>query len=116
MERVNARALTPDMFPEKPELAVVDVSFISLCLVLPAVFGVLANCGRAIALVKPQFEAGPGKAGKRGIIQDPAVHAEALQKIIDFIARSGWKLGGVLKSPITGSGGNIEFLADISAC
>jgi 23S rRNA (cytidine1920-2'-O)/16S rRNA (cytidine1409-2'-O)-methyltransferase len=116
MERVNARSLTPDMFPVKPELAVIDCSFISLTLVLPAVFGVLADRGRAVALVKPQFEAGRGKVGKRGIIKDPAVHAEVLKTIVDFITRSGWSLGGIIKSPIAGSGGNTEFLADIRAC
>ena len=116
MERVNARSLTPDMFPVKPDLAVVDVSFISLTLVLPAVFGVLADRGRVVALVKPQFEAGRGKVGKKGIVKDPAVHAEVLKAIADFITRSGWSLGSMIKSPITGSGGNFEFLADIRAC
>ena len=116
MERVNARFLTPDMFSIKPDLAVVDVSFISLTLVLPAVFGVLAERGRVVALVKPQFEAGRGKVGKRGIVKDPAVHAEVLKMITDFISRSGWTLSNVIQSPITGSGGNVEFLADIRAC
>jgi len=116
MERVNARFLTPDMFPVMPDLAVVDVSFISLTLVLPAVFGVLADNGRVVALVKPQFEAGRGKVGKRGIVKDPAVHAEVIEAIADFIYRSGWSLAGVIQSPITGSGGNVEFLADIHAC
>lgn len=116
MERVNARALSPEMFPMKPELAVIDVSFISLTLVLPAVFSVLAERGCAIALVKPQFEAGRSKVGKRGIIKNPAVHAEVLDAVINFISRSGWPLGGMIESPIAGSGGNVEYLAYIHAC
>ena len=110
-ERTNARSLTPDMFPESMDLAVMDLSFISLALVLPAVRSLLKSGGMVCCLVKPQFEAGREKVGKKGVVRDPAVHREVLEQ---FILRAG-ELGFVVKdltySPVRGPEGNIEYLA-----
>ena len=112
MERVNARNLTPDMFPARPTLAVIDVSFISITLILPAVFDVLGREGRLISLVKPQFEAGRDRIGKRGVVSKSAVHAEVLRYVVDFAPTLGWRVRALDFSPIAGGSGNLEFLAD----
>ncbi len=111
MERTNARHLTPDMFPGPVDMAVMDMSFISLHLVLPAVKGLLGPGGQAICLVKPQFEAGREKVGKKGVVRDPAVHKEVLERFIGQSARMGFVLGGLDFSPVRGPEGNIEYLA-----
>jgi 23S rRNA (cytidine1920-2'-O)/16S rRNA (cytidine1409-2'-O)-methyltransferase len=110
MEKVNVRYL--DALPEPIDLAVIDVSFISLELVLPQVFGWMTTLHRAgiIALIKPQFEAGREKVGKGGIVRDPAVHQEVISRITSFCARLGWPSQGVIESPILGADGNKEFL------
>ena len=113
MERTNARALTPDNFALKPALAVMDVSFISIRLILPALFGILGETGRVVSLVKPQFEAGRGLVGKHGVVREAGTHAQVLRGIRDFLMDTGWRLQGLDYSPITGPKGNIEFLADI---
>jgi 23S rRNA (cytidine1920-2'-O)/16S rRNA (cytidine1409-2'-O)-methyltransferase len=113
MERVNARALTPDMFPERPALAVMDVSFISVRLILPAAFAVLGDSGRMITLVKPQFEAGRKAVGKGGIVTSRAAHAEVLRSIVGFAPTLGWHVARMDYSPIAGGDGNIEFLAEL---
>lgn len=118
MEKVNVRFL--DVLPEPIELAVIDVSFISLEMVLPKVFGWLRKAspsergqgeGFVIALIKPQFEAGREKVGKGGIVRDPAVHDEVLQRITAFCKSQGWPAQGIIPSPILGADGNKEFLA-----
>lgn len=113
MERTNARLLTPEHFPEKPELAVMDVSFISIKLILPAIFAILGERGRVVSLVKPQFEAGRGQVGKHGVVREKDIHARVLEEIRDFCLSQNWAMAGLDFSPITGPKGNIEFLADI---
>ena len=112
MERCNARTLTPDLFDVRPTLAVMDVSFISITLILPAVFSVLGEEGRLISLIKPQFEAGRDKIGKHGIVSKPSAHVEVLRRIVDFAPTLGWRVRALDFSPIAGGSGNLEFLAD----
>lgn len=109
MERTNARYLTRDMFDEQPTLCVADVSFISLRLILPAVFDVIGR-GDIICLVKPQFEVGRAKVQKGGVVHNTRDRADALQSIIDFARERGWYAHGVTFSPILGPAGNVEFL------
>ena len=113
MEQLNARALRPEMFPERPELAVMDVSFISIRKILPALRDVLGDAGRLISLVKPQFEAGRAQLGKRGVISNPKVHESVLRDVAAFAPECGWRVRGFAASPIAGGDGNIEFLADL---
>lgn len=113
MERINARALTRDMFPEAPTLAVMDVSFISIRLILPVLFALLGGGGRVISLVKPQFEAGRRRVGKNGIVSKSETHRAVLKEIVDFAPMLGWRVAGLDFSPISGGDGNLEFLADI---
>ncbi|MEE1200835.1 MAG: TlyA family RNA methyltransferase [Christensenellales bacterium] len=114
MENVNARHLTPDMFPSTPDLTVIDVSFISLRLILPAVFASMKDSGCVITLIKPQFEAGPSAIGKNGIITNPAVHTAVLEELISFPETLGWRFTHLDFSPIAGGSGNIEFLARLT--
>lgn len=114
MEHVNARALTADMFDPPPTLAVMDVSFISIKLILPAALGLLGPGGHMVTLVKPQFEAGRANIGKRGIVSGAAVHAAVLRDLAAFVPTLGWTLRGLDFSPIAGGSGNIEFLADLA--
>jgi len=109
MERSNARALDPRIFGDQPTLAVIDVSFISLEKVLPAVFGVLAPRGEVLALVKPQFEVGRKHVGKGGVVRDPALHREAVSRLARFAVLRGWHVLGVVASPLRGAKGNHEF-------
>ena len=113
MEHTNARTLTPEMFPEPPTLAVMDVSFISIRLILPAAFAVLGDAGRMLCLVKPQFEAGRADVGKRGLVSRPEVHVRVLRELVSFVADLGWRVRVLDHSPVTGGDGNIEFLADL---
>jgi 23S rRNA (cytidine1920-2'-O)/16S rRNA (cytidine1409-2'-O)-methyltransferase len=112
MDRTNARYLAT--LPEPVDLATIDASFISLRLLLPAVMGWLrrgAAESRIVALIKPQFEAGREQVGKRGVIRDPAVHRAVLQEIAGWAESQGLGLMGLIRSPITGPAGNVEFLA-----
>jgi 23S rRNA (cytidine1920-2'-O)/16S rRNA (cytidine1409-2'-O)-methyltransferase len=109
MERLNARALSREMFDEAPQLAVIDVSFISLTLVLPAVANVLSDDGEIIALIKPQFEAGREKVGKGGVVRDEEVHREVIDKIMSFASSIGLVSKGTVQSPLLGPAGNKEF-------
>lgn len=109
MERTNARYV--EALPEPVELVVVDVSFISLRLVLPAVLGWLATEADVIALIKPQFEAGRGQVGRHGVVRDPGVHRAVLESILGWCAANGLTPAGLLRSPIEGAEGNVEFLA-----
>ena len=111
MERTNARNLTADMFPQAMDLAVMDMSFISLRLVLPAVRGLLRPDGQVVCLVKPQFEAGREKVGKKGVVRDPVVHREVLERFTENAAELGFVLRGMTFSPVRGPEGNIEYLA-----
>lgn len=110
MERTNVRYLQPEQLPELPEVITVDVSFISLALVLPVAAELLKTGGIIIALVKPQFEAGREKVGKRGVVRDPQVHREVLQKIISTAQELNLALAGITFSPLKGPEGNIEYL------
>ena len=113
MERTNARYLEKDMFPETPEITVMDVSFISIRLILPAAAGIMGDDGVFYTLIKPQFEAGREKVGKNGVVRDPDVHQEVIQNIVSFTKQMGWYTVNLDYSPITGPKGNIEFLAEI---
>ena len=113
MERTNARYLTADAFPEKPEITVMDVSFISIRLILPAAMEIMGDAGVFYTLIKPQFEAGRNRVGKKGVVRDPAVHEDVLEEIVAFVDSLGWQVEQLDFSPITGPEGNIEFLAKI---
>lgn len=114
MERTNIRYLKPDQLEEAGGLATIDVSFISLDKVLPKVKEFLAEEGEIIALVKPQFEAGRGKVGKKGVVKDPKIHLEVLHKVIAMAEDLGLVVRGLTFSPIKGPEGNIEFLLYLS--
>ena len=111
-EKVNVRYLEPEDVPEQPSLAVVDVSFISLTLILPAVKSVLAPGADLVTLIKPQFEAGREQVGKGGVVRDPATHREVVERIRRFGTET-LKLNWMdhIESPVRGPAGNIEFLA-----
>lgn len=109
MERTNARYL--DDLPEPVDLATIDVSFISLKLIIPAVLGWLRPGGQIVALIKPQFEAGRELVGKGGVVRDPTVHRAVLVDLTAWAGSQGLGLRGLIRSPITGPAGNIEFLA-----
>ncbi len=112
MERTNARNLRPGSLPEPVDLAVVDVSFISLALILGPVAGCLAAGDRhgIVALVKPQFEAGREAVGRGGVVRDPAVHRAVLERVAAAAEAAGLGVVGAVASPITGADGNREFL------
>ena len=109
VERTNIRGVEPAAVGAPFGLAVVDVSFISLATVLPAVLALLGEDGALVALVKPQFEAGKARVGKRGVVKDPAVHADVLASATDAVRGAGLVVRGLAFSPITGPEGNIEF-------
>jgi 23S rRNA (cytidine1920-2'-O)/16S rRNA (cytidine1409-2'-O)-methyltransferase len=111
MEETDIRALDPSQFSESPDFASVDVSFISLKLVLPAVEKLLQPCASLVALIKPQFEA-ERRDTKKGIVRDPAVHATICEDIKAFATARGWRVGGIVPSPIFGGDGNREFLLE----
>jgi 23S rRNA (cytidine1920-2'-O)/16S rRNA (cytidine1409-2'-O)-methyltransferase len=115
MEQTNARALDPRVFDDQPSLAVIDVAFISLEKVLPAVFGVLAPRSEIVALVKPQFEVGREHVGKGGVVRDPALHRSAVQRLARYTVLRGWHVLGVTASPLRGAKGNREFFLHFSA-
>jgi 23S rRNA (cytidine1920-2'-O)/16S rRNA (cytidine1409-2'-O)-methyltransferase len=111
-EKLNARYLTPADIPEQASICAVDVSFISLTLILPPAFEVLTPTGVIVALIKPQFELGKKEVGKGGIVRDPAGHDAAIARIRDFVTGTlGRKFDAVIESPILGGEGNKEFLA-----
>jgi 23S rRNA (cytidine1920-2'-O)/16S rRNA (cytidine1409-2'-O)-methyltransferase len=114
MERMNARALPPDAFNPRPRLGTVDVSFISLEKVLPAVLGALAADGHVIALVKPQFEVGRGRVGKGGVVRSAADHRAVLERLARFAVLVGAHARGVVASPLRGPKGNREFFLWLS--
>lgn len=110
MERTNIRYVTPDQLDEVPSLCVIDVSFISLRLVLPVVHGLLSEDGRVACLIKPQFEAGRGKVGKKGVVREPEIHLEVLSSFVGNAHEAGFLVKNMTFSPIRGPEGNIEFL------
>ena len=110
MERTNARYLTHEQIPQELDFASVDVSFISLGLILPALDGLLSPEGEAVCLVKPQFEAGREKVGKKGVVRDPAVHLEVLETFLHHAKENHFTVLGITYSPIRGPEGNIEYL------
>ena len=110
MERTNARYLTHEQIPDELDFASIDVSFISLRLILPAVCGLLRQGGHVASLVKPQFEAGREKVGKKGVVRDPAVHREVLENYLIHAKESGFTVLDLTYSPIRGPEGNIEYL------
>lgn len=114
MERTNARHLTPDMVPLHPTVTVMDVSFISIRLILPVAAQLMGEEGVFYTLIKPQFEAGPDRVGKKGVVRDARVHQDVLQEIVDFCPTIGWQVQALDYSPIKGPEGNIEFLAKIT--
>jgi len=113
-ERTNLRHLEPaelyDASDPWPDLAVADVSFIALARVLPAIRRLLRRPAEAILLVKPQFEVGPGRVGKGGVVRDPAAHVDAIAGVISAAAELDWQAAGLVGSPITGPAGNHEYL------
>ena len=115
MERTNARYLTPELFDPRPTVTVMDVSFISIQLILPVAAAIMGENGVFYTLIKPQFEAGREKVGKKGVVRDPEVHAQVIEKIVGFCEGMGWRVDALDYSPITGPEGNIEFLARIHA-
>ncbi|MCZ8512833.1 TlyA family RNA methyltransferase [Paenibacillus filicis] len=115
MERTNFRYMQPGDLPgPAPTFASIDVSFISLKLILPPLMALLAAPGRVVALVKPQFEAGREKVPKTGVVKEPEVHREVLTQVLTFAAETGYTIEGLTHSPIKGGEGNIEFLAYLS--
>lgn len=110
MERTNLRYVGPEQIPELLDLAVMDVSFISIRLVLPAVKALLKPGADLICLIKPQFEAGRDEVGKKGVVRDPAVHREVIRTILDFAPENGLTVCGLDYSPIKGPEGNIEYI------
>jgi 23S rRNA (cytidine1920-2'-O)/16S rRNA (cytidine1409-2'-O)-methyltransferase len=115
LEGMNARHLTAADLPEAPDLAAVDVSFISLRLIIPPVAAVLKLPGRLVVLVKPQFEVGKGQVEKGGLVRDPAKHVQVLSALVEFCRKEGLHVVGLTPSPITGAKGNIEYFLFIEA-
>ena len=111
LEKTNARHLDQRLIPEPPNLIVCDASFIGLEIVLPAALALAAPGARLIALIKPQFEVGKDRVGKKGVVRDPELHREACARIKTWLnAQPGWRVFGLTESPITGPEGNKEFL------
>ncbi len=110
IERVNIRDLSSSLVPEPVDLAVIDVSFISLEKVIPPVLNFLKPAAEIVALIKPQFEVGREQVGKGGIVRDEAARTTAVKKVEDFIRGLGFEVKGIIPSPITGQDGNVEFL------
>ena len=111
MEGYNARYMTPADLPYEPELAVMDVSFISATYIMPALYSCLKDGADFICLIKPQFEVGRANIGKGGIVKDDKVRASAVNKVVDFAQSIGFINKGVVRSSVVGGDGNIEFLA-----
>ena len=111
MERTNIRYVTPEDIGCKIDFASIDVSFISLKLVLPVAFNLLSDAGEVVALIKPQFEAGREQVGKKGVVRDIKVHYDVVKTVLNFAEETGFYPVGLSFSPIKGPEGNIEYLA-----
>lgn len=114
MERTNARYLTHEQIPDHIDFFSVDVSFISLNLILPAARGLMNEGGQGVCLIKPQFEAGKEKVGKKGVVRDKSVHLEVLEHFMEHAKNVGFTVRGLTFSPIRGPEGNIEYLGWLS--
>ena len=110
LERTNARYLSTEQIPEALDFASIDVSFISLKLIFPALYALLREGGEVACLIKPQFEAGREKVGKKGVVRDPAVHLEVLENFLRHAKENSFTVLGITYSPIRGPEGNIEYL------
>ncbi len=110
LERQNARYLTRKEIPDVPDIVVCDASFIGLETVLPAALTLAESPAKLVALIKPQFEVGPSRVGKGGVVRDPELHREVCDRITAWLTTIGWNVVGVAESPIRGPEGNIEFL------
>lgn len=113
MERTNIRYVTPDDLGEALDLSVVDVSFISLHTVLPVIKNLLKPTGQILCLIKPQFEAGKGKVGKKGVVREPEIHREVLENFLSLVEKLDMRLAHLTYSPVKGPEGNIEFLGHL---
>ncbi len=113
MERVNARFLTADMFVELPQIAVMDVSFISIKLIIPKAFEIMGDQGLFYVLIKPQFEAGRENIGKNGVVKDASIHEKVIFDIIQFLNKQNLCISQLDYSPIKGPKGNIEYICEI---
>lgn len=114
MERTNIRYVTPEQLGEALDLSVIDVSFISLKIVLPVIKTLLKPTGQVLCLIKPQFEAGKEKVGKKGVVRDPRTHQEVLDQFVALAHELGFRILGLTFSPVKGPEGNIEFLGHLS--
>ena len=114
MERTNIRYVTPEQLGEPLDLSVIDVSFISLKIVLPVIKTLLKPTGQVLCLIKPQFEAGKEKVGKKGVVRDPQTHQEVLEEFVALADSLDFRIRGLTFSPVKGPEGNIEFLAHLS--
>ena len=114
MERTNIRFVTPDDLGEPLDLSVIDVSFISLKIVLPAIKALLKPTGQVLCLIKPQFEAGREKVGKKGVVREPETHIEVLDNFVALADSLGFHILGLTFSPVKGPEGNIEFLGHLT--
>ena len=114
MERTNVRYVTPEQLGEPLDLSVVDVSFISLKIVLPVIKTFLKSTGQVLCLIKPQFEAGKEKVGKKGVVRDPIVHKEVLDNFVELAKSLDFTILGLTFSPVKGPEGNIEFLGHLT--
>ena len=113
LERTNFRHVTNEQVPDPVDFASVDVSFISLTLILPPALPLLAEGGQMVCLIKPQFEAGKGLVGKKGVVKDPQIHKDVIVKVIDFAHQNGVSVLGLTYSPVKGPEGNIEYLVHL---
>ena len=113
LERTNFRHVTAEQVPDPVDFASVDVSFISLTLILPPALALLADGGQMVCLIKPQFEAGKGLVGKKGVVKDPQVHKDVIVKVVDFASQNGFSVLGLTYSPVKGPEGNIEYLVHL---
>ncbi|MDO4966327.1 MAG: TlyA family RNA methyltransferase [Lachnospiraceae bacterium] len=114
MEKTNFRYVTKEQVPEEIDFASVDVSFISLSKILPVAFPLLSDNGEMACLIKPQFEAGREKVGKKGVVRDKSVHIEVIENVLGFAKETGFFVKGLTYSPIKGPEGNIEYLMHIT--
>ena len=114
MERTNIRYVTPEDLGEPLDLSVIDVSFISLKIVLPAIKALLKPTGQVLCLIKPQFEAGKEKVGKKGVVREPEIHKEVLDSFVQSVTDLGFTILGLTFSPVKGPEGNIEFLGHLT--
>lgn len=110
MERTNIRYVKPEDIGEELDFASIDVSFISLSLVLPVAYSLLKDGGEVVALIKPQFEAGKGQVGKKGVVRDANIHSEVITKVVNISRELGFGVQGLSFSPVKGPEGNIEYL------